>query len=107
MKAQRQRRKHAITAIIYDKRGRVLSVGQNSYTKTHTLQAHHATKVGMPDKVYLHAEVHAITRLFDLTKAHKIFVARWDKQGKPLNAKPCPVCMSAIRSAGIEHIEHT
>ena len=28
-------RKHSLTAIIYDKKDRVLSIGQNSYTKTH------------------------------------------------------------------------
>lgn len=96
-----------VTAIIYDRRGRVLSVGNNSYVKTHTLQAHHAKKVGLPDKQYLHAEVHAITRCKDLSKAHKIFVARYGKKGQPLLAKPCPVCQSAIKAAGIEVVEWT
>ena len=99
--------KHALTAVIYDKRGRVISIGQNSYVKTHPLQAKHAAEVGMPDKQYLHAEIHAIVRCKDLTKAHKIFVSRWDKKGKPALAKPCPVCMSAIEAAGIEIVEHT
>ena len=40
--------KQDMTAIIYDRRGRVLSVGKNSYFKTHTLQAKHAAKVGTP-----------------------------------------------------------
>lgn len=96
-----------VTAVIYDRKGRVLSVGNNSYVKTHTLQAHHAKKVGLPDKQYLHAEVHAITRCKDLTKAHKIFVARYGKKGQPLLAKPCPVCQSAIEAAGIEFVEWT
>lgn len=99
--------RHVLTAVIYDKRGRVISVGQNSYVKTHPLQAKHAAEVGMPDKQYLHAEVHAIVRCKDLTKAHKIFVSRWDKKGRPALAKPCPVCMSAIEAAGIQIVEHT
>jgi len=99
--------RHVLTAVIYDKRGRVISVGQNSYVKTHPLQAKHAAEVGMPDKQYLHAEVHAIVRCKDLTKAHKIFVSRWDKKGRPALAKPCPVCMSAIEAAGIQVVEHT
>lgn len=99
--------RQALTAVIYDKRGKVISVGQNSYVKTHPLQALHAVKAGMPDKQFLHAEIHAIVKCKDLSRAHKIFVSRWDKKGRPALAKPCPVCMSAIESAGIEIIEHT
>lgn len=101
------RAKQSLTAIIYDKRGRVLSIGQNSYIKTHPLQAKHANKVGLPDKHYLHAEVHAIVKCKDLSKAHRIFISRFSKDGQPLIAKPCPVCQSAIRAAGINYIEHT
>lgn len=99
--------KQEITAIIYDRKGRVLSVGKNSYFKTHTLQAKHAEKVGMPDKQYLHAEIHAITKCKELDKAYRIFVARYGKKGQPLLAKPCPVCQSALDSVGIEVIEWT
>lgn len=96
-----------ITAVIYDRRGRVLSIGQNSYVKTHPLQAKHASKAGEPYKKFLHAEIHAITRCKDLTKAHKIFITRYNKHGQPSMAKPCPVCMSAIKESGIKIIEHT
>ena len=99
--------KHELTAIIYDKRGRVLSIGQNNYIKTHPLQAKHAEKVGLPEKQYLHAEIHAIARCKDLTKAHRILITRFGKNGQPLLAKPCPVCQSAIQAAGIELVEHT
>ena len=99
--------KHELTAIIYDKKGRVLSIGQNSYIKTHPLQAKHADKVGLPEKQYLHAEIHAIVRCKDLSKAHRILITRFSKNGQPLLAKPCPVCQSAIHAAGIEIVEHT
>ena len=96
-----------MTAIIYDRKGRVLSVGKNSYVKTHTLQAHHAKKVGLPDKQYLHAEIHAISKCRDLNKAHRIAVYRYGKNGQPLLAKPCPVCQNAIESVGINVVEWT
>ena len=99
--------KQEITAIIYDRKGRVLSVGKNSYVKTHPLQAKHAEKVGLPDKQSLHAEIHAITKCRDLSKAHRIVVTRYDKKGQPLLAQPCPVCQSALESVGIEVIEWT
>jgi deoxycytidylate deaminase len=97
----------SITAIIYDKRGRVLSVGQNSYIKTHPMQASFARKVGTEHKIFLHAEVHAIIRCKDLSKAHKILVTRYSKEGKPMLAKPCKICQSAIEAAGIKIVEHT
>lgn len=99
--------KHSITAMIFDKKGRVLSLGKNSYTKTHTMQARHANRVGMPQKVFIHAEIDSIIRCKDLTKAYKIVVMRYTKDGKPANAKPCPVCMSAIKASNIKFIEWT
>lgn len=101
------KRKQQITAIIYDRKGRVLSVGQNSYVKTHPLQAHYARRVGSPQKQFLHAEIHAIVRCRDLSRAHRIFVSRWDRHGNAVLAKPCEVCQSAISAAGIEVIGHT
>ena len=96
-----------VTAIIYDKRGHVLSIGKNSYVKTHPLQAKHAAKVGNPKAVFLHAEMAAIVRCKDLSKAHTIRVVRIDHNGNEALAKPCPVCSSGIEAAGIPNIEHT
>lgn len=101
------RGRQEMTAIIYDRKGRVISIGKNSYVKTHTLQAKHAEKVGLPSKQFLHAEIHAITKCKDLNKAYRIFVTRYGKNGQPMLAKPCPVCQSAIESSGIQIIEWT
>lgn len=100
-------KKHDLTAIIYDKRGRVLSIGKNNYVKTHPVQKKYANKVGHPHKEFLHAEVSAIVKCKDLSKAHKISIFRFNTDGSPALAKPCPVCMSAIEAAGIQHITHT
>ena len=99
--------KKDFTAFIYDKRGRVISIGKNSYVKTHPLQAKHAKKTGLDEKVFLHAEIAAIAKCKDLSKAHTIFVVRYGKNGNTLIAKPCPICMSAITAANIKHVEHT
>lgn len=100
-------KRYNITAIIYDKRGRVLSVGKNSYIKTHPLQATHARQAGEPHKVFLHAEVHAISKVRDLDKAHSMKIFRFLEDGTPAVAKPCRVCQSAIKAAGIDIVEHT
>jgi tRNA(Arg) A34 adenosine deaminase TadA len=100
-------KKFSMTAIIYDKRGMVLSVGSNSYVKTHPMQAAYARRAGEPEKVFLHAEIHAITRCVCLDKAHKIVIFRYLEDGSPANARPCKICQSAIKAAGIKNIEHT
>lgn len=99
--------KQSITAVIYDKKGRVLSVGANSYTKSHPKQAKYAKKVGMPYKIMLHAEVAALVRCKSLDKAYRIVVTRISKKGKFVNAKPCPICALAIQEAGIKVVEWT
>lgn len=101
------KKRFELTAIIYDKRGRVLSIGKNSYHKTHPLQKKHADEVGLPDKIFLHAEIHAIALCKNLDKAHKIVIMRFDTTGNAKNAKPCPVCESAIKAAGIKEVIHT
>lgn len=99
--------KHLLTAVIYDRKGNVLSIGQNNYVKSHPHQAKHAHLVGMDERIYLHAEIHAIVKCKNLHKAHRMFVSRWDKNGLPQLAKPCPVCDSAIKAAGIEVVQWT
>lgn len=101
-------RQYNITAIIYDKRGRVLSIGKNSYVKTHPLQAEYAKQLGDDHKIFMHAEIHAIARLKNIDKAHRIHVLRFDAEGNPKSAKPCRICEMAIREqTGIKIIEHT
>ena len=100
------RKKYVITAKCYDKRGRLISVGVNNYKKTHPTQAAIAEKVGLPDKQFLHAEICALLRAGD-QKVHKILVERFDSNGQPANAEPCPVCKEAIRMWGVQYVEFT
>ncbi len=100
-------KKFSVTAIIYDKRGRVLSVGSNSYVKTHPLQKRHACSAGEPLKIFLHAEVHAITRCRDITKAYRMAIFRYLEDGSPATARPCCICQSAIAATNIKIVEHT
>ena len=100
--------KHDIKAVIYDKRGRILSIGENSYVKTHPIQASSAKKCKLDDKVFLHAEIAAIIKCKDISEAHSIFVSRAVRSGGFGNAKPCPICMHAINTlTPIKVINHT
>lgn len=98
--------KPSITAICYDKRGRILSIGKNSYVKTHPLQAKYAKITGETQKIYLHAEIAAIVRCRDPSKVEKIRVIRLNKYGQPMNARPCKICEQAIKELGWQ-VEHT
>ena len=99
--------RYNVSAIIVDKRNRILSIGKNSYVKTHPLQAKHAKRVGKENAIFLHAEIQAIIKCRNIEDAHKIIVARYDSKGQPRLAKPCDICMDALRSFGITKIEHT
>ena len=84
-----------------------MSIGRNSYVKTHPLQAKAASAVGEDSKIYLHAEIAALVKVKDWNKIYRLVVTRFDKQGNPVNAKPCKVCQYLLKQAGIEEIEHT
>ena len=94
-----------ITAFAYDKRGRLLSIGRNSYIRTHPLQAKLAKKAGRPQAIYVHAELSALLKARQ--QVHKLVVVRYNKDGTPGNAKPCEICQLAIKEFGVKHIEHT
>jgi len=99
--------KHELKAILYDKKGRVLSIGFNSYIKSHPYMAKLSAKHKDPFKIFLHAEVDAILKCKDLTKAHRILITRVSKSGRLLLAKPCKICQTAIEAAGISIIEYS
>ena len=99
--------RHYTTATIYDKRGRAIAKATNSYTKTHPLQVKLAKEHGRDEQIYLHAEIAALVKLKDWSKAYRIEVERYGKHGDPLLAKPCPICSAAIERAGIKVVEHT
>jgi deoxycytidylate deaminase len=99
-------KRQEIIATTYDKRGRVISSAVNSYSKTHTLQAQYASRVGTDYKIYLHAEILAIIRAKG-REIHKIKIERYDSNGNPKLARPCSVCDFAISQAKIKLVEYT
>lgn len=98
-----------ICAVACDKRGRVLSVGVNSYSKTSPTMKHYAIKAGNPEAQYLHAEVAALVSLSynDRQKVHKIFVSRAMKNGETGLAMPCSICQLALKEYGIKEVSYT
>jgi deoxycytidylate deaminase len=90
---------HRLTAIIYDKRKRILSVGQNSYVKTNTQMFLFGRKFGIVNRIYLHAEADAILKLSysERDRARTIFISRYSSfDNRPMLAKPCEICQEMI-----------
>ena len=103
---QMSRKRYHILAKCYDKRKRVISVGENSYTKTSTIMSHFAEKAGLPDKLYWHAEGLALVRCKDKVP-YRLTVERYDNQGEQALAAPCPVCKEMIKTWGVKILEYT
>jgi deoxycytidylate deaminase len=100
-------KQHNITAFVYDKRNRLLSVGNNSYVKTHTIQARYAAKAGNPARIYLHAEIDALIKASRKGVPHKIVVIRYKANGEQALARPCDACMLAIKEYGVKIVEYS
>lgn len=94
-------------AYAYDKRGRLLAVGHNSYKRTHRLQAYYSDKVGRPKAIYLHAELSALLKARTKGRVHKLVVERFGKRGQPLCAAPCEACQLAIKDFKVVVVMHT
>jgi len=76
------------------RKGKVIGVGYNSYSKTHPEQARLARGVGQDERIYLHAEIAALLRC--RAKPDSLYIARVKRTGELGNAAPCPVCSAAI-----------
>lgn len=100
------KQRYMIVAHCYDKKGNIISSATNSYDKTHPLQKYFAEKVGHGEKIYLHAEVAAILRAKD-RQVYRISVSRYGTNGETLLAKPCKICMEAIKAFGIKEVVYS
>ena len=98
--------KHVVKATCFDRRGRILSVGFNSYTKTHPLMAFFGKMVGITERTYIHAELAALVRCSGKLPA-RIHIERYRKDGTPGNAKPCSICEKALQAWGVSEITYT
>ncbi len=84
------------------KRGRIISIGFNSYVKTHSLQKHYAVKNDLIHKEFLHAEISAIIKAKN--KIHSVMILRKPNIDKLCNARPCPICRMALKEAGVKNV---
>ncbi len=87
------------------KKSKVVATAVNLEEKSHPLQAKLAQKVGLGEKIYLHAEISALIKCKE--DADTIIVARVNTQDKLRMAKPCPICALALEQEGIKNVYYT
>lgn len=97
------RKVQRVVAMGFDKRGRLLSVGMNSYHKTHPFQAKYSALQGNGDQIYIHAEIDALLKARN--HVHKMVIARYGRTGNQLPSQPCSICLQALMDSGVEELE--
>ncbi len=96
--------KKKVGAVLLSKNKVVVSA-TNLETKSHPLQARFAERVGLHEKIFLHAEIAALVKCKE--ECDTIVVARVNPQNKLRMAKPCPICSLALEEAGIHKVYYT
>jgi len=90
--------KFRLGAAIYDKKGKLISVGWNK-PKTHPKYGSHLFNK-------IHAEGDALIKALRKTKTLKgAYIVVYRHRGNM--AKPCPCCENMLREAGIERVYYT
>ena len=93
-----------VGALLLNK-NKVIVSATNLERKSHPIQARFAERVGLHQKIYLHAEIAALVKCKE--EYDTIVVARVNNQGKIRLAKPCPCCSLAIQESEIKKIYYT
>jgi deoxycytidylate deaminase len=104
---KRKRSKYNVTAIIRNKKGYVLSVGKNSYKKSHPIMSELSKYETIPKlQTFVHAEVNAIVKCRNIKDAYSIEIFNYTEHGNPALSKPCLLCMSLINKTPIRVIKY-
>ena len=98
-------KRYYVIAATLDHNDNIIATAENSYVKTHPLQAHLAEVAGRPCREYLHAEIGALVK--SCTKAESIMVVRSTRSGLTRCAKPCDICMMALKEAGVKKVYYS
>ena len=105
------RKKFVIKATALDKKGVVLAIALNDYTKSSPYQKSLSLRAGLSEmRTSVHAEVLCLVRAkrkHPNKRVHTLLIERYDSEGKPRLAKPCASCELAIRDSGVQIVLYT
>ena len=88
-----------ICACLYNKRGKIISSGVNSFSKSHPIQEKFGST---PYKIFLHAEIDAVVKAIrkvggDDLSGYSLAIARICHDGSDAQAFPCDGCIDALQ----------
>jgi tRNA(Arg) A34 adenosine deaminase TadA len=93
--------RYRVGCIILDRKNNIISSARNS-TKTHPLQFKYATKHGQAHRIFLHAEIAALIKC--RIDPYTAVIVRLGRSGSMRPSHPCPLCMDALKEAGVKEI---
>jgi deoxycytidylate deaminase len=96
---------YKVGAALYSYKEDCIAIGWNKQ-KTHPKQKEYAIKEGEPNKQFLHAEIDCLIKRRFTKDPYSMIIVRLTKTGYGM-ARPCPICMRAIKEAGIKYIYYT
>jgi len=96
---------YMVHSFVLDSHNRIISRGANNYQKTHPMQFRLANKTDRINRIYLHAEISALVKA--RKEPYGILVIRITKTGLIRMARPCNICIMAIREAGIKNVYYS
>ena len=81
-------------------KNKVVSIGRNSDSRTHPVQAKYAKRTDQIHKQRLHAEISALVKA--RSKIDAIYVFRISKTGEWKYSLPCKICQLALNEANVK-----
>jgi len=107
----KQRKKFLLKSTAFDKKGAVLAVAYNDYLKSSPIQKALSIRAGLSEhRTAVHAEVLCLVRAsrnHPSKRVHTLLIERYDSEGKPRLAKPCPSCELAIKDSKVQIVMYT
>lgn len=98
-------KKFFVICAALDHHNNIISIGQNSYQKTHPMQSRLAIKSGNASREYLHAEIASLVKCRH--DVESIMVIRMTSKGLIRMARPCNICTLALREAKVRYVYYT
>lgn len=90
---------HRMACLVIGRKG-VLTQGWNSFKSHPKVKA----ASGKEEKIFLHAEIHALVRGHRNVRGATAIVVRIRRNGAPGSSSPCQMCYLALLEAGIRDV---
>jgi len=101
------KKRYQLFSTCFDRKGNVIGHGVNDYKRSHPLMKKFALEAGeSEEKVFIHAELAAVLSA-GRKSIYKILIQRFDSNGDPVLAKPCPTCQCMLRAFGVKYMQYT